>query len=85
VAPSRGPTLRLSWEEARQAYELRRALEGLAAELAAARATPDETQKLRHIVRNGYAALGRADYASIAEGNPAAGWTAHVVVAIIAT
>lgn len=52
-------------EEARQAYEVRRALEGLAAELAATRATRDETQSLRQIVRDGYAALSRSDYPSL--------------------
>lgn len=56
--PHRGSFVRQpTFDEARQAYELRRALEGLAAELAATRATDEEIDALHEAVEKGTAAL----------------------------
>ena len=61
--PHRGYFVRQpTFEEARQAYELRRALEGLAGELAAARATDHELAAMREVVARA-ALLLKAGYA----------------------
>ena len=64
--PHRGYYVRTpSLDEARQAYEVRRALEGLACELAAQRASAEELAAMRDIVRKGKAALKAADHANL--------------------
>jgi len=64
--PHRGYFVRQpTFDEARQAYELRRALEGLAAELAATRATDEELSALREAVRKGALALKAGDRQSL--------------------
>jgi DNA-binding GntR family transcriptional regulator len=64
--PHRGYYVRQpSFEEARQAYELRAALEGLATDLAAQRATPEELRRMRDAIRRGEAALRSGDHSTL--------------------
>jgi len=64
--PHRGYFVRQpTFEEARQAYELRRALEGLAGELAATRATDDELAAMREVVRRATLALKSGDRSAL--------------------
>jgi len=60
--PHRGCFVRSpSFEEARQAYEMRRVAEGVCGELAAQRATDDEIASIQRVVQQGRVALERGD------------------------
>jgi DNA-binding GntR family transcriptional regulator len=64
--PHRGYFVRQpTFEEAHQAYELRRALEGLAGELAAARASDDELAAMRDVVKRAAADLKAGDRSTL--------------------
>jgi DNA-binding GntR family transcriptional regulator len=64
--PHRGYFVRQpTFEEARQAYELRRALEGLAGELAAARATDQELAAMREVVERAALVLKAGDRSTL--------------------
>jgi DNA-binding GntR family transcriptional regulator len=62
IAPRRGASVAaLSPDEAREVIELRAALEGLCARLAARRCTPEVAVRLQAILDAGAAAVGRSD------------------------
>jgi len=62
IAPRRGASVAaLSPDEAREVIELRAALEGLCARLAARRCTPEVAVRLRAILDAGAGAVGRSD------------------------
>jgi DNA-binding GntR family transcriptional regulator len=62
LVPHRGPAVRrFTYDEFRELYEVRQALEGFAARLAAQRATRDDVTLLRHILRRVFEAAGSAE------------------------
>jgi DNA-binding GntR family transcriptional regulator len=64
--PHRGYYVRLpDYEEAQQAYETRRILEAACGELAAQRATGEQIETMRKLVRNGWKMLEVNDYPAL--------------------
>jgi len=78
VTPYAGAHVRYpQLQELREVFELRHRLGQFAAELAAMRATPPQQDELRRLVREGTAAVARADTYELAELN----WDFHRVLA----
>ncbi|MEZ5669094.1 MAG: GntR family transcriptional regulator [Alphaproteobacteria bacterium] len=72
IAPRRGASVAaLSVDEAREVIELRAALEGLCARLAARRCTPEAGRRMAEILRAGEAAASRNDLAALRDLNDA--------------
>lgn len=72
IAPRRGATVaRLSIDEAEEVIELRSALEGLSARLAARRLEPEAGDNLEAILRQGDEAADRGDHAELHRLNDA--------------